>query len=91
MALINLRTKVRSQNIVTQAAGVRGAAKNILEVWQLYFLDSVIEEIVQCINKYIQKLRTHYTRERETADTNVIEVKAVLGLLYLSTFYALHI
>ncbi|KAJ8927061.1 hypothetical protein NQ314_020519 [Rhamnusium bicolor] len=80
-------TKTRSHNIVTQSSGVIGAAKGaktILEAWQLYFPDSVLEEIVQCTNKYIQKLRANYTRVRDTADTDVCETKAVLGLLYLA-------
>ncbi|KAJ8948136.1 hypothetical protein NQ314_008474 [Rhamnusium bicolor] len=85
MLVIMSETKTRSHNIVTQSSGVIGAAKGaktILKAWQLHFPDSVFEEIVQHTNKYIQKLRANYTRDRDAADTDVCEINAVLGLIY---------
>lgn len=81
------QTKTRSRNIVTQSSGVIGKAretKTILDAWQLYFPDFVIGEIVGHTNKYIQKLRTNYSRDRDAADTNMEEIKALIGLLYLA-------
>lgn len=87
-------TKTKSRNIVTQAAGVVGLAKSartVLDAWKLFFPDYVIAEIVECTNEYIRKLRENYSRERDAADTDICEIRAVIGLLYLAgTLHSSH-
>ncbi|KAB0805145.1 hypothetical protein PPYR_02115, partial [Photinus pyralis] len=81
------KTKTKGKNVVTQAAGVTTIAKNantVLDSWKLYFPDSILEKIVECTNRYIAKMRPRYSRARDAADTDVVEIKAVLGLLYLA-------
>ncbi|KAB0803248.1 hypothetical protein PPYR_00218 [Photinus pyralis] len=58
--------------------------QNIKSGLLLYFPDSVLEKIVECTNRYIAKIRPRYSRARDAADTDVVEIKAVLGLLYLA-------
>lgn len=73
--------------MVTQSPGVKGLAKNaktIIDSWQLFFPDDVILEIVNFTNIKIQKVREHFAGNRDAKDTNIIEMKAIIGLLYLS-------
>lgn len=41
------------------------------------------ENIVFCTNLYIEKLRPKFSRPRDDLDTNITEMKAVIGILYL--------
>ncbi|XP_060855395.1 uncharacterized protein LOC132933083 [Metopolophium dirhodum] len=80
-------SRTRSHNLVTHLPGVKGVAKNsktIIDSWQLFFPDEVISEIVNFTNIKIQKIREHYSRVRDAKDTDIIEMKAIIGLLYLS-------
>nr|CAH7731782.1 unnamed protein product [Callosobruchus chinensis] len=75
----------RSQNLVTQAPGARGEArqkKEPLKIWKLFFTPDLLEIIVQNTNKYIEqkKYQPTYKTARPTDET---EVKAFLGLLYI--------
>jgi len=78
----NIRTRAR--NIVTQKSGVKGIAgdaKTPLEIWKLFFSDSVIDIIVINTNKYIESIAKNYTRERDAKPTDKVEVETLLGLL----------
>ncbi|KAF0703927.1 piggyBac transposable element-derived protein 4-like, partial [Aphis craccivora] len=80
-------SRTRSHNLVTHLPGVKGVAKNsksIIDSWQLFFPDEVISEIVNFTNIKIQKVREHFARVRDAKDTDIIEMKAIIGLLYLS-------
>lgn len=41
------------------------------------------ENIVFCTNLYIRKLRPKFSRPRDALDTNITDMKAVIGILYL--------
>jgi hypothetical protein len=43
----------------------------------------IIDEIVQCTNKYLQEIRHKFARERTCSETSRSETMALLGLLYL--------
>lgn len=78
----HLRT--RKFNIVT---GVRLCAKNAktpFECWNLFFCNNILEIIVQNTNKMIQMQRSNFSRQRDAKETDKIEIKALLGLLYLA-------
>ncbi|KAL4120740.1 hypothetical protein QTP88_013376 [Uroleucon formosanum] len=80
-------SRTRSHNLVTHLPGVKGVAKNsktIIDSWQLFFPDEVISEIVNFTNIKIQKIREHFARVRDAKDTDIIEMKAIIGSLYLS-------
>lgn len=84
---LNVRT--RSHNIILHLPGVKRCAKDaksIVDCWSLFFPDTVIEEIVNCTNIYLAKIRIKYQREKDVLDTNIIEIKALFGLLYLAGY-----
>jgi hypothetical protein len=61
---LNVRT--RSHNIILHLPGVKRYAKDaksIVDCWNLFFTDTVIEEIVNCTNIYLVKIRINYRRE----------------------------
>lgn len=81
----NVRT--RQSNIVIQLPGVKPIAKNaksVADCWKLLFSDEILEIIVSNTNKYIQKMKDKYTRERSAKMTDIVEIRALLGLLYLA-------
>lgn len=79
--------KTKPANIIRFREGPTNKSKfavTPLSSWKLFFPDEVIEEIVVCTNIKIQSVRANYTRERDARDTDVIEVRAFMGLLYLA-------
>ncbi|UYV65113.1 hypothetical protein LAZ67_3003153 [Cordylochernes scorpioides] len=79
----NVRT--RSENIITHLPGVKGEAKNaksILDCWNLFIDDIILECIVTNTNIYIRNIQQNYSRERDANLTNLHEIKALLGIIY---------
>lgn len=75
-----------AQNVLTEKSGVKETArqaKTIVDSWYIFFPKSMLEIIVKCTNVYIQKVRPNFTRERDASDTNIAEIKAVIGILYM--------
>jgi len=44
----------------------------------------MLEQIVKYTNKRLDKFRSSHARERDVLPTNLIEIKSVIGLLYLA-------
>jgi len=81
----NVRT--RAHNTLNIRPGPIGYAKQVktpYESWSLFFPDTVIMEIVKCTNINISRIRPNYNRPRAALDTNIEEMKAVFGLLYMA-------
>ncbi|UYV72184.1 hypothetical protein LAZ67_9002121 [Cordylochernes scorpioides] len=79
----NVRT--RSENIITHLPGVKGEVKNaksILDCWNLFIDDNILECIVTNTNIYIRNIQQNYSRERDANLTNLHEIKALLGIIY---------
>lgn len=79
----NVRT--RAHNIVTRLPGPIGEARNcrtIMEAWALMFPDILISKIVSYTNIYIGNLQRRYSRARDCKSTDIVEMKALFGLLY---------
>ncbi|KAH9642868.1 hypothetical protein HF086_009962 [Spodoptera exigua] len=77
-------TRRRAKNIVTQLPGARGEARNLKEpgeLWRLFFSEGTISLIVKYTNEQINRMKHNFTRERDCADTDNIEIEAFLGLL----------
>lgn len=77
-------TRRRARNIVTQLPGARGEAINLKEpgeLWRLFFSEGTISLIVKYTNEQINRMKHNFTRERDCADTDNIEIEAFLGLL----------
>lgn len=84
---VNPRVRRGRQNVVTEAAGVKGAARNavtVTDAWKIFFPDVVIDQIVVQTNRFLQRIRQSYARERDCLDTNSEEILALFGLLYLA-------
>lgn len=81
----NVRTP--RKNIVSHLPGVRNIAKNAntgRECWELFLTRDMVEHIVNCTNIYIAKIRPKYGRERDCRDTDITEIYALIGLLYMA-------
>lgn len=81
----NVRTPQR--NIVTHLPGVKSAAKNaktIIHSWELFFPNDCLQEITTCTNIYLAKIRDNYQRDKDVLDTDVEEIRALIGLLYIA-------
>ncbi|KAJ8969070.1 hypothetical protein NQ314_001972 [Rhamnusium bicolor] len=79
----NVRT--RSKNLIIKLPAVKGPAKEkqeVIDIWNLFFDDSIIDIIVLNTNKYIESVQKNYTRPRNALKTNALEIRALLGLLY---------
>ncbi|XP_046405017.1 piggyBac transposable element-derived protein 4-like [Ischnura elegans] len=82
--------RIQCHNIITHLPGVRGEAKNaktILQCWECLFSTEMLELIVESTNKYIDSVKDKFARERDAKGTDVIEIKAFIGLLYLAGAY----
>lgn len=81
---------IRAHNIVTQAPGVLGNAKNaksVLDCWEILFSDDMIDLISKYTNDEIERKQVNYTKNNSVKKTDMSEIKAVFGLLYLASFY----
>lgn len=85
--VVSNKTRKKIGQTVTQAPGVIGPARlatTAIEAWKCFFPDEVIQEIVEYTNEYIRNKRQNFQRERDAADTDECEIKAVIGLLYIA-------
>ncbi|XP_046686002.1 piggyBac transposable element-derived protein 4-like [Homalodisca vitripennis] len=83
----NVRVLDRNVIPAMHAPGVKPAGKNSLtpiQAFELYFTDEILGKIVDYTNEKIDQLRGSYNRERDAKSTNLAEIKAVIGLLYLA-------
>lgn len=74
------------RNIVRHLPGTLGDARAQVtyeEVFDLFFTEDMLEDIVRFTNVYIESVQGNYSRDRDTHTTNIHEVKACIGLLYL--------
>lgn len=79
--------RIRRHNIVRHIPGVKGLAKNansVEESWNLFFPDSILEQIVTYTNIYLDRIRPKFDRSRDARPTSLTEIKALIGLLYLA-------
>lgn len=82
---LNVRT--RQSNLVIHLPGVKAYGKNaksIIDCWSLFFSDDFLTIILDNTNKYINKMKDKYSRDRSARNTDLLEIKALLGLLYLA-------
>ncbi|XP_044742586.1 piggyBac transposable element-derived protein 4-like [Chrysoperla carnea] len=82
----NKTIETTKENINTYLPGVNGPAKqvkNIVGIWKLFFPLSTVQEIVTFTNAYLEKLKLEAKYKRDVRTTNVNEIYALIGLLYL--------
>ncbi|CAH1962352.1 unnamed protein product [Acanthoscelides obtectus] len=81
---LNVRT--RACNIITHLPGPRNEARELkseIDIYNLFLDQDIIGTIVESTNIYIQKARAKFGRERDARETDALEVRALIGLLYL--------
>nr|XP_022909932.1 piggyBac transposable element-derived protein 4-like [Onthophagus taurus] len=81
------RVRKSKSNILRELPGVKGVAKSALtpfQCWQLFFDDSMLTSIVENTNKSIESISNNYGRSRDAKYTNLVEMKALIGLIYLA-------
>ncbi|XP_063222178.1 piggyBac transposable element-derived protein 4-like isoform X4 [Bacillus rossius redtenbacheri] len=79
--------RTRSHNIVSKLPGVRGSARNALTVMDalfLFFTSDMLENIVENTNERIRKVSASYSDKQRVRETEITELLAVMGLLYLA-------
>lgn len=90
----NVRTA--AHNIIGRMhlPGVKGPARllgrecNELEVWKCIFTEDMLTEIVIRTNEKLANVRSKYSKDRtELNDVDVIELRALIGLLYYSAVF----
>lgn len=62
-------------------------AKTPLECWECLFDTQTLELLIKYINQYFESVKSKFSLERGAKETDVIEIKAVIGLLYLAAAY----
>ncbi|XP_067126936.1 piggyBac transposable element-derived protein 4-like [Centruroides vittatus] len=81
-----LQTQRREkENIITHLPGPNGRAKFVKtpsECWKLFFDDDILNHIVENTNKYIERIKEKFSRERDAISTNICEIKAFIGILF---------
>lgn len=80
----NVRTL--SCNIITDLPGPKSKAcetQNEIDIFNLFFDDTIFEIIMNSTNIFIDKIREKFTRERDARYTDILELKAFVGLLFL--------
>lgn len=84
------KVRRRPQNIMTHLPGVIGAAKTAktpVECWNCLFTEDVLNDIVKYTNQYIDNIKAAFSRERDAKHTDLVEIRAFIGLLYLAGVY----
>ncbi|KAG5874032.1 hypothetical protein JTB14_032008 [Gonioctena quinquepunctata] len=84
------RRRKPTQNILMHLPGVVGDAKQangIYETWNILIDDKMLGNIVECTNKYIQSIKVNFGRPRDAKIPDIVEIRAVIGLLYLAGVY----
>ena len=62
-------------------------AKTELDSWRLFFSDNILQLIVVSTNQYVEIAKDRFQRDRDCRPTDIIEMKAFLGLLYLAGLF----
>ncbi|KAB0790393.1 hypothetical protein PPYR_15241, partial [Photinus pyralis] len=79
--------RTRAENIMTHLPGPKTAVKELkgaLEILKHFFDSEMLKTIVECTNKHIEVEKENYTRERNAKETDVVEIQALISLLYLA-------
>lgn len=82
--------RTKSHNIVVHLPGVKGEAKKaktVLECWECLFTEDILETMIKYTNQYIDTIKGRFSRERDIKHTDLIELRAFIGLLYLAGAY----
>lgn len=79
----NLTKKCNIINMLPGPLRKAEGVKDIKEGWELFFSDTMIEKIVEFTNVKILRAEKNYARNQDARQTDIVEMKSFLGLLYL--------
>ncbi|XP_023222340.1 uncharacterized protein LOC111623851 [Centruroides sculpturatus] len=74
-------------NVSTHLPGPVGEARmaeSIMECWNLFVSDDILQIVVQYTNEQIKRIQSKFKRERDAKLTDLVEIKALVGILYLT-------
>ena len=83
-------SRTRPHNLIRYLPGQIGdakLAKSVAECWACLITDDILDTVVTCTNQYINFVKDNYARNRDANCTDVIELKAFIGLVYLAGAY----
>ncbi|KAK9737512.1 Transposase IS4 [Popillia japonica] len=83
----NTNVKTRTHNLIKHVPGPKTSTKDLkkeLDIWRYFLSEDILNSIVHWTNIHIQSFRTNYQRERDAKDTDMLEIQAFFGLLYLA-------
>lgn len=86
----NNRIRTRAENIISQLPGSKpyaANAKSPIDCWLLFFDLATLDDITTCTNIMIRKKAPAYKDKQYCSDTNIVEIKAMFGILYLAGVY----
>ncbi|KAI4469674.1 transposase is4 [Holotrichia oblita] len=81
----NVRTC--AANLVSSLPGPKGDNRkisNMKNIWECFYTADMLENIVECTNKFISMQSYDITRDRTARPIDLVELKAFLSLLYIS-------
>ncbi|XP_050509192.1 uncharacterized protein LOC126886348 [Diabrotica virgifera virgifera] len=81
----NVRT--RSTNIYERLPAIKQFVKTHstpIDIWNSMFDEEMLNQVVICTNIKIETVTNDYTRQRDAKPTDIAEIKALIGLLYLA-------
>ncbi|XP_054729254.1 piggyBac transposable element-derived protein 4-like [Anastrepha obliqua] len=88
------RSRTLQHNIIHQPPGLKRNFRDVLnrntkpsDIWQLFFIDDMLEEIVKYTNEKIIKIRPNYQNQTCVHDLDVMELKALIGMLYYTAIF----
>lgn len=79
--------KTRSENLIKRLPGSSMATRSLkkpIEIWNYFFNEEILNIIVHSTNKYIQSVSDNYARPRDAKPTDIVEIRALFGLLYMA-------
>ena len=82
-------SRIRIHNILTHLPSVKSAAKHATtpaEAWETFFTEEMLQLIVEYTNLEIQRIRGNYSWEQNANPTNIVELKALIGLCFLQDY-----
>ena len=93
--VLDARGGRESLNVIKHALGPRGEAKHVttpFEAWNLFITPDILEKVVAYTNESIYTFRSKFSddelkkfcaKNTYSKETNIVEIHAFLGLLYL--------
>lgn len=86
---VSKNTRTARHNIITQTTlKVLGDTANPSDIWNIFFTDSILSEVLNWTNVKIDSVRQKYKQKLSfTKNIDEIELRSLFGLLYFSAVF----